>query len=465
MINVSDETKLIYQQDSIPKELRIVFPNLGLEYHTEDLILESFEWTESVFDGENIEFVGCIASKVKFDIVDRTGAIASVNNEFIRVYLTAGDTEEIPIFYGYVQSAVRTAQQYVKTITAYDRFQQLQDVDVTTWYTTHNQCTINELLTDLLAELNIERNVDQLINGELIAFCKNSKRDITNLSALNLLKAICQINGCCGRIDRYGRFAVVYLDTTMFNVPYPSYQLFPMDTIYPHEDPLLPAEVSLMSLDEDEEALESSTPAEAVAVSYYKSVNYEDYNVQSISKVTIRDRNDDSGVSVGDGDNNYIIQGNMFAFDQSTTALREAADLILMYNQKFEYTPFESDNNGLPFLECGDGVTYYDIDYEPTINARSIYDYREPEQVERKFCILSRTVSGIQNLRDNFSAEGEKNQKTMVSDLGLQVTDIDNQITEISQSITEIETGMLKAVSVTRVPTHWDANTIYFIRK
>lgn len=456
MINVSDTTKQIYQEDSIPKHLKVEFPNLSITLTDEDLVMEKFNWEETIFDGDNLEFVGCIASTIKLDIIDRQGRLSVINDELITVSMRAGDTEEIPLFYGYVASTTRAAQQYVKSITAYDILHKLADVDVTDWYSNHTRSAVSVLLDDLLTFLNVRNNVQTLVNGSLPALCHESPRKVSNMSALNLLKAICQINGCCGRIGRTGAFETVSFNSITPDANYPSMQLFPSNNLFPVQPGIS----------------RSAEPIKNTLLAFYKTIRYDDYFVNPVDSVTLRNSSEDTGITAGYGYNNYIIQGNIFAYDWSESELTTAATNILNENISLTYMPFESDNNGLPFIECGDFISCYDVDYEAEAG-------KKPEQILRNFCVLHRSVSGINNLRDYFEAEGNKDQRVIISDLGLQISDITTQVMEVTEQVTEVteqvmevteqvnelSEAMLKAVSVESVPTVWDPNTIYFIRK
>lgn len=69
------------------------------------------------------------------------------------------------------------------------------------------------------------------------------------------------------------------------------------------------------------------------------------------------------------------------------------------------FYPFTSKNNGLPFVECGDSVVYV------------LKSDRSGEYATNSFFVLSRTISGVQLLKDTYSASGNEEQSEFITDL------------------------------------------------
>ena len=63
MINVNSATKTAYKSDSVDKSWTISFPDLSITFDDDIIIGESAELFESVLEGDNIQFVGCISSR------------------------------------------------------------------------------------------------------------------------------------------------------------------------------------------------------------------------------------------------------------------------------------------------------------------------------------------------------------------------------------------------------------------
>lgn len=106
------------------------------------------------------------------------------------------------------------------------------------------------------------------------------------LSGAAVINCICEINGCMGHIDREVKFEYIYLEPI-------------------------------------------SAPDD-ISKSLYTSAAYEDYIVQPIDKLQIRQEEDDIGVIVGDGSNSYIIEDNFLVYGKSSAELTYIANNILL---------------------------------------------------------------------------------------------------------------------------------------
>lgn len=219
--------------------------------------------------------------------------------------------------------------------------------------------------------------------------------------------------------------------------------------------------------------------------SFYRRVDYEEFEVKVIDKVTVRQSEDDPGVTYGSGTNNYIVQGNIFAYGLSNQEFTAIAKNIYNSIGGFSYYPFQSENNGLPFIECGvDAVSYYVVNWEKTMGgqkARSgdiVYE-------QRPFYVLNRELSGIQALKDSYSAKGEEYQSEFVTDLQTQIDLIkknqgaDKSYVENYVGNYTYDKGMIDDMfanfdpgtgggfnveSVAALPSNPDPNTIYLIQ-
>src|SRR5699024_1292068 len=126
------------------------------------------------------------------------------------------------------------------------------------------------------------------------------------LQGLEVLKAICEINGCFGQIDRYGKLKYKYLQQT---------GLYPSETLYPDKE-LYPSEAG-----------GDGNPIEVVPI-YKQPMEYEEYLVRGIDGLTIRQEEGDIGASVGYGENPYIIEGNFLIYGKDASELSSIANTI-----------------------------------------------------------------------------------------------------------------------------------------
>ena len=239
--------------------------------------------------------------------------------------------------------------------------------------------------------------------------------------------------------------------------------LFPSNTLFPANPSAAASAVERIAGE-----------VQAENFSFYKKVDYEEYEVKPVDKLTIRQSENDAGVTYGAGTNNYIIQGNMFTYGLSESTLREVAANIYPNVRGFSYHPFTSENNGLPFLECGkDAVSYTMIDYENSTNDNIAYNQQE-------FYILNRELTGIQALRDSYGANGEEYQTEFVTDLQTQIdiikmnsqNDIHRMMEDYTYDKDTIDmmvqsgggTGDFKVISVKSVPSSYESNALYVVQ-
>lgn len=361
MIDVNAATKTAYLSDSTHKIIKVVFPELSLEYTNDDLVSQSLELKESICEG-NIEFVGCIASEFSITIRNLTD---DVKGKKVNVSISVANTTEIPLFSGYVYEVELAAEKRHKKIKAYDVLYNLSQVDVALWYTELNfPITLKDFRDSLFEELGIEQETASLPNDNFSILRRFSP---TALCALDVIKSLCQINGVFGRINRSGNFEYM-----------------------------------------------NPSDGGSQTISYYKSASYQEFTVKPADKVVV----DYDGVSgtYGGGTNVYTIQNNMFASGLNENEMQELAEYIYNNVYQFSYQPFKCNVNGLPFIECLDSVTMDVVDLESS------------EMQTITFRVLSRTMTGILSLRDNYFAEGDEFQHLFTSDIGTKIDELKRQV-------------------------------------
>lgn len=446
-MNVNEETVRAYSQSS-DKVLSVFFPELNISIPMGQIYSQSMSLSEMLIDSENVEFVGCIASKFELQV---SGINQNIKGQKIEVSIQADNTEEIPLFNGIVESAERQTNRNYKKIVAYDELYSKGNIDVSDWY---NNLTFPISLRDVrnsLCEYIELEQVDVLLPNDDIAI--NKEYAPTTLKALSVLKSICQINGAFGIINRQGKFEYRILkQREIIGGAFPGLTLFP--PFYP----------GVLYDDEGNEI-------EVKEVPFYKKVDYEEYDVKPVEKVTIRQTDSDSGVTYGDGKNNYIIQGNMFTLNLPEPTINVIARNVHDNISGISFVPFASDNSGYPFVEVGlDSVSYYAYNFEASARARSNDIY-----TQKTFHVFKRTLSGIQALRDVFEAKGEEYQSEFITDVSTQIEQLKNNLSaEVSYQVRnftypkyEIDErfeSQIKILSVLSLPANPDPNTLYLIQ-
>lgn len=382
MLNVSEATKQAFMSDVSHKSMRVVFPELGLSYDNSSIEVETLKLTEAISNKDSVEFVGCIASRLDVNIY---GINADIKNRIIQVFISADDTDEIPIFNGIVDSAVISSDSMFKDIVAYDVLYSKGNSDVVNWYNSQfpnkeSKKTLKELRDSLCAYLGINQVETVLPNDEIVI---GKKYEPKSLKCISVLKSICQLNGCCGIINRQGLFEYRYIRMPSSIVLNPSTMTFPSATTYP-----VFSNISYI-------------------FNFYEKMKFEEYFVKPMKRVQIRSNEKDSGVTVGsDSGNKYIIQANILANGLLPSVAEAAALNILNKLSNVKYHPFDAKNNGMPFIEVGDSIKY-------------IVPNRSGAYGTDAFTILSRTLSGVQILKDNYNSKGNEEQSEFITDLNI----------------------------------------------
>lgn len=470
MLKVWNKVKSAYFDESENKHLIVTFPEINLTLTRSQIRKETMEIKEAILDQESIEFVGCIASQFKLQISSIKKKLKGKKIE-VSIYTDSTSDKPVKLFSGIVDSDERTGNKRSKEIKAYDMMYSLADTDVTTWFKTQvaylkmgKKLTVKKFRNELFAFIGLAQkkrtlandsfSIKQLVN--LVGTEDEEEADEEEeekIYALDLIKAICQINGVFGIINRNGE-----MDYRRLGVEDED------DGAYPGVDPddktnglYLPFVPGIGVTD----IITDSTFHPS-----YKSVTYEDYDVHGITKVYVRQSEDTkAGYAGSDKKYKYIVQGNRFTLGTTKEEKREIATAILNKVQGVTYTPFSAECTGLPYLEVGDPVQFYAYDFEES-------DKQKKDVFTLKsFYVLSRTLKGIQSLTDTLTAQGEEKQRRFVSDLGVRedvstaaLKEKTDKQDERIKSLEDAAENGLKVESVTALPALPDANTIYLIQ-
>lgn len=375
----------------------------------EQICAETLSLTENLSSGSNIAWGSCEAAKFVVTVADVDEEIEG--REFTAT-LSIGDYK---MAYGIyvVDSVVKQADRRKRKITAYDRMIKF-DVDVSDWYhamyptddTTH---TIQELRDSLCEHIGVPQQQTVLINDEMVVGKTISPE---SLCGRDVLKAICEINGVFGHFDRTGMLTYISLQDT---------GLYPSDTLYPGDD-LYP----------------QSGWAAAEELEYYKTITYEDYLIDGIDRVQVRQEDGDIGAVVGSGSNAYIVEGNFLAYGLGSADLTKLAWSIYDSIAGKTYRPAKIVSYAMPWIEVGDGLRAITTDTEIAT------------------FVLTRTMSGIQAMMDTVEAKGTKTQgqnfglRNEVIQLKGKTAVIVKQVDEVSSTLNDLEketTSQIKQLS------------------
>jgi len=421
VIDISTELKDKLRNDILPlvpsnveKDLIIHFPSLGLTIETDQIVEDSFSLEEALCSSEDLVFGSCESSLIRITVADVVQDLKG--QEFTVEQVIEG--ESIPLGTYRVFSCKKQDDLRFKDIVAYDKLK-YTDTDVAAWYNGLTfPLTLAAFRGSLLSYLEIEEEERQLPNDNMTV---EKTIDPVQLKARDVLQASEEINGAFGRISRYGKFKHVILE--------PNYGLYPADNLYPADD-LYPVS------ENDTTFFQEGTEAVNISVAMRSGIRFEEYTVKEIDKLQIRQEEGDIGAIVGTGTNTYVIQGNFLVFGKSAEELETIAINAFGNMQKRPYRPFESQNIGLPYVEVGDTASFEQSD--------TVSGY-----------ILKRNLTGIQALRDTFSAEGNEereqdfNLNTQVIQLLGKSNVLKRTVEEMSITITDMGAGLQSQITQT----------------
>lgn len=419
MLNFPEELKELFKKDNTSaetrKSLRLIFfddksdslypaenlypeeslfpaehgvPWLAIE--NDRIESESLSITETLSSSDDIEFGSCEASKLEITVFD---VVENLTGKEFMLVLKIGDYE-LEMGYYTVESYVRQSNRRKRKITAYDRMRKF-NTDVSTWYNDLTfPMTLKTFRNSLCEYIGVTQSSASLILDDM----EISKTvEPSKLSGLDVMKAICQINGCFGHFDKTGSFKYIQLQQTGL---YPSEELFPAESLYPSEFGSDGMDVETIS-------------------KYSQPMTYEDYLVNGISGLQIRQQEGDVGASVGDGDNAYIIEGNFLVYGKDANTLLNIAQSIFPHIYGRTYRPASLKTNFLPWVEIGDALR--------VITRNDIVE---------TFC-MKREVKGIQAMSDTFTSTGSETREESFG-IESQIIQLEGKTAVIIKSVDEV---------------------------
>jgi hypothetical protein len=333
--------------------------------------------TESIVLDEEL----CSSTNLKFGSCGTSKFTAEIANVFenfegklINVTVTM-DNEVTKYGTFKVFSDKPIADRIFRSLTAYDAMNDIIKTNVLSWYNSLTfPMTLKNFRDSFFNYLGITQETTTLVNDNFIIPGGFTASD--SLMGGTIITAICELNGVFGHINRDGKFE--YIDLTQsesFDCP-------------PYEN---------------------------------GSVTYEDYVTSPITKVTMRGTATDVGTSVGVDGNEYIIQGNPLIYGtEGTQALTTAMTNLLNKIKTIVFRPFDLRKTiGNPCVEIGDAISI-DTKYE------TVTSY-----------VLRRTLTGIQALRDRYSASGSRVYPAVATSYSNEITRTQGKVHDVEVSLDE----------------------------
>ncbi len=386
MLIIDDELKELYKQENVYKNIRLYFPALDLTIENDRIPSEKFELTESLCSYTDLTLGCCESAQIRVTVAD---ILQDISGFEMQVIQEVDNAYEMPLGTYWIMSAEKQADKRFKEIIALDAISKT-NVDVSAWYNALSwPQTVKSMRESLLTYLGIEFE-NQTLSNDGVSLQKTITP--TSLIGRDVLIRLCEINAGFGHITRQNKFKVIQLS---------GLGLYPSETLYPSED-LFPSE-----------------SGEYITSGYIKA-DYEEYIVEQLTGVSIREDDEDTGVSAGTTGNIYTITGNFLLYGMSGTTLQQIADEIFLQVKNKYYRPHATTMVGLPYIEVGDSVTVI------TTN----------DAIES--FVFSRVMTGVQDLRDEISATGNRYRDQNISTATI-IKQLNSKTYKLKQSVDGLE--------------------------
>ena len=356
---------------------------------------------ETLCDDENLDFGSCRSNYIEFSIA---ADIIPLIGKNCRVYIWMNNDVRTLFRIGKykIKSDKATADRNYRNVVAYDKMDEMLNADVTDWYESlfpsdASIISVRAMRQSFCQHFGIDDETDtsDMVNDLVTCGKTIHPSSGSYISGETILRAICSANGGFGNIDRDGDFRCIVLPIGIVGL-YPRVDLYPSDDLYPREDIS-----SLISQG-----------------AYIPPLPYEDYYTSEITRIQIREDDEDQGVMVGEEGNDYILEGNFIFFGKDASELEAIATRLLGRIGNTSYMPFGPVHAfGNPTYEVGDPVRFRTGDTK-------IHSY-----------ILKRTITGTIALDDEYEAVGNQFRDDKSSNLSSSVDKLKSKTAKIEVNV------------------------------
>lgn len=395
----------LFDKSASKKEITIETEDKSVKITNSEIHFEQFELKEILCDDDYLTFGQCNASQLKFKI---SNVFTSMIGKQINVSAVINGHVDAPFIFGKyrVISDKPTDDKRYRNVTAYDVIYDIGESEVSSWYNGLKfPLTLKQFRDSFFSYFGVEQVATTLPNDsmEVEETIKPSE-----LSGQTVMEAICSINGCFGHINHDGKFEYVFLKEIISG-------LYPQKGLYPRK----------------------GSEKEKVTGGKYKSVKYEDFVCQKVTKVQIRQSENDIGAvypdtEITENDNSYILQDNFLVYGMGADALETVARNLYEVIKVVKYRPYNCEKIGNPCLSLGEAVNVY--------TAKEIIESY----------VLSRTYKGIQQPTDTISASGKSPKyseqvnginKSIIQLRG-KTNELERTVEETRSEIKDVESGL-----------------------
>ena len=245
MINISEDVKLKLQNDTIYREIKLVFPDDDFEITGENIISESFELENSINDEKEFKLGGCIASEMSVQVINiNQNLIGKKVDVYLKVFyvdktlfpssalypsstvypgVNIGEIE-FQLFSGIVDSAkCDKKNRSIRKIVAFDVLYSASRIvlknNFAGYYLNGNKTPLlgdfaRTSFTAIDETYNIPKVADNFNKNTMLSItdydlaCKIDEKGITQI---DIIKSYCELNSTFGIIDRTGKFKQLIL--------------------------------------------------------------------------------------------------------------------------------------------------------------------------------------------------------------------------------------------------------------
>ena len=401
----------LFDKSASKKEITIETEDKSVKITNSEIHFEQFELKEILCDDDYLTFGQCNASQLKFKI---SNVFTSMIGKQINVSAVINGHTDTPFIFGKyrVVSDKPTDDKRYRNVTAYDAIYDIGEAEVSSWYNGLKfPLTLKQFRDSFFAYFGVEQ-VETTLPNDNMEVAETIKP--SELSGQTVMEAICSINGCFGHINHYGKFEYVFLKAIISGL-YPKKGLYPQKGLYPRK----------------------GSEKEKVTGGKYKSVKYEDFACQKVTKVQIRKSENDIGAvypdtEITENDNSYILQDNFLVYGMGADDLETVARNLYEVIKVVKYRPYNCEKIGNPCLSLGEAVNVY--------TAKEIIESY----------VLSRTYKGIQQPTDTISASGKSPKyseqvnginKSIIQLRG-KTNELERTVEETRSEIKDVESGL-----------------------
>ena len=357
--------------------------NETVKFENPDLETEAFELYQSLNSGDQLQFGSCETGKITFSV--RKTYNDNIVGVELKVYLIPNHDASKMLQIGVFKVAEDKQTDYYKRhfITAYDAMYDILNKDVTDWYDTilqdeESTCYMDDFRDTFLNQFGVDAETVTLINDGLI-LRRTIEKD--RISGAEIIKAICEINGCFGMITNEGKFRFKSLA----------------------------------------KSIAGAADLDHIITSQYSDIEFAEHGFKAIKKVKIiRDNQTivtSSQTATGDY-NTVTIAYNPLIADYNEAELQTVANTLCDALKGHIYIPCTVNAIGNPLHEVGDPIhiaTKYNFD---------ILTY-----------IFERRLKGIQALRDTYKANGDEYLSDSLNSSYMQSKSAESQLSQLSKSV------------------------------